>query len=372
MPKLLYTNTRNGDMRYLVGMDILDDFFLVETDGEKYIFLDNREIGVFAEKNNKAAILALPLDTILEKARLIDAQTNITNKSALQIIKNYGIENQEIEIQSSFPLEMADFLRSQGIALKIKDPFLPERLIKSETEKDVILDNLKRTQKAFLKIEEILNDAVIAEDFILYAGVPLTSEFLKKECERVLFEEGLFDIEGMIISCGPHGAMPHHRGEGFIRPYKSIVCDIFPWHRDSSYYADMTRTYVKGNPSKELAKLYDTVKRAQQLAIETVKAGVKIVDLHGKVQKLFLDSGYHVGDKGFVHGTGHGLGIEIHELPYINAEAGDAVLAEGNVITIEPGLYYPDLGGVRIEDVVYVTENGCENLTNYPKEFIIL
>lgn len=373
MAKFIYANTKNADMRYLVEVDILDDFFLIEKkDGGYFIFLDNRELEMFREKNKKAEIVALPLEDVIEKIKSLKIEeTSDENKVAFCIASDY-LKGEILEVQKSFSFAMADFLLSQGIILKIKDPFLPERMIKSEFEKEKIKGNLKSTQKAFLRIEEILKKSKIEGDMIIFESVPLTSEFLKKECEKVLLEENMFDLEGMIISCGNHSSMPHHPGEGLIRPHQAIVCDIFPWKRENGYYADMTRTYVKGKPAKKLIKLYEAVKEVQEFALTNVKAGIKNIDLHLEIQNYFLKLGYHAGKQGFIHGTGHGLGLEIHELPYINSFSKENdVLQVGNVITIEPGLYYPNLGGVRIEDVVYVTDNGCENMTDYPKNFII-
>ena len=132
----------------------------------------------------------------------------------------------------------------------------------------------------------------------------------------------------------------------------------------------MTRTYVKGAPSEKLQKMYDAVREAQEAGIEAIKPGVSTKDVHALVSGVFIKAGFEVGTKGFVHGTGHGLGLDIHEDPRIN-DRSDIVLMQGHVVTVEPGLYYPELGGVRIEDVVCVTENGCRNLTNYPKIFCI-
>lgn len=370
MTKFLYASTRNGDMRWLVGMDILDPFFLLEKNDQKYIFLDHREIGVFKLKNKNTKISVLPLEEIIAEAQKNNDQTKISNKIAFYLLEKYAV-NEEIEIQTVFPLEMADYLRTKNVKLKIKEPFLPERLQKSTEEKNIIRENLRKTQKAFLRIEEILGKSKIENDLLIFENKPLTSEILKRESEMILLNEGMIDIEGMIISCGEHSAMPHHKGEGVIRPHQTIVCDIFPQHRDSAYFADMTRTYVKGQPSEELQKLYLVVAAAQELAISLVKPGRKIADLHRQVQQFFVEKGFHIGEQGFTHGTGHGLGIEIHELPYVNAADENAILQVGNVVTIEPGLYYEKLGGVRIEDVVYVTEKDCENLTDYPRRFII-
>jgi Xaa-Pro aminopeptidase len=167
--------------------------------------------------------------------------------------------------------------------------------------------------------------------------------------------------------------MPHHGGEGPIYADKPVVIDIFPRSQASGYFGDMTRTVVRGEPSPVLVKMYDTVLRGQKLAIGMVKAGVRVKDIHSAVVDYFRSRGFETAMidgkmQGFIHSTGHGLGLEIHEPPRISL--GDEVLEAGNVVTVEPGLYYEKTGGVRIEDVVVVEKNGCTNLTRYPKKLL--
>lgn len=372
MAKLLYASSHDKDMKYLVKADIPDSFFLIQKENNKYIYLDQREIGAFLESNQDPNIQCLALEQVLEESKKNEDEANTLQKLAFYLISKHEVENEIIEVPISLNLGIVDYLRSKGIILEPKDPLIPERSKKDSQEVACIKKALIGTQKAYRCIEKILKESKIVGDEIIYEEKVLTSEILKLESERAMLEEGLFDIEGMIISSGKQSAMPHHRGHGIIRPHQPIICDLFPWHRNSGYWADMTRTYIKGQPSEEILAIYESVKRAQQAGIDFAKAGVKNVDVHKKVEEVFLKDGFDIEGKGFIHGTGHGLGLDIHEQPYINKSAGDKVLEVGNVVTIEPGLYYPELGGVRIEDVVLITEDGCENLTNYPKEFVIL
>ncbi|MDQ4106715.1 MAG: M24 family metallopeptidase, partial [Actinomycetota bacterium] len=158
---------------------------------------------------------------------------------------------------------------------------------------------------------------------------------------------------------------------------EAIILDIFPMDKSSRYYADMTRTVVKGEPNEELQRMYDAVLESQEAALGMIRAGVSGRDVHRKVSDILHERGYKtlVHDqqegtplrKGFIHGTGHGVGLEIHEAPRISPAADE--LRAGDVVTVEPGLYDPQLGGVRIEDLVVVTQDGGRNLTNFPKEF---
>jgi len=146
---------------------------------------------------------------------------------------------------------------------------------------------------------------------------------------------------------------------------------VFPRSSTSRYYADMTRTVVKGRASDAVKKLYDTVKEAQEGGIGKVKDGADGQAIHQWIMDLFEKRGYHTGIKdgrmqGFFHGTGHGVGLDIHEPPRISKAPW--VLKTGEVVTVEPGLYYPEIGAVRIEDMVLVTQNSCINLTKSPKK----
>lgn len=370
MTRLIYASTGQADMRYAIGMDFVDAFFYLETESEKLIFLDHREIGVFDEKNEKPVLKGVLSTELAKQAFELEFETSNENKLALQIIKTYCPENADICVPEYFPLGMADFLRSQGVKIQTQNPFFPNREIKNEKEISCIRENIAKTTKAFRRIEEILRASSIKDDHLIFEGQKLTSEFVKKECDRILLEEDMFNDMNIIISSGPHTAHPHHHGEGCLQPHVPIICDIFPRSRKNKYFADMTRTFVKGKPSEMFKKMYAAVLAAQQEAFKNIKAGVKAKDVHTAVSQIFTERGFHVGDMGFVHGTGHGLGLDVHEQPFINAMS-ESVLQAGNIVTVEPGLYYPDHGGIRIEDVVLVTKDGCENLTNYPKEFLI-
>jgi Xaa-Pro aminopeptidase len=370
MAKLIYANTKQGDMRYVLGMEIPDACFYLEVGDKKCVFLDGREIGAFEEKNKNANLKGILSDTIFAEARKNEAQTSLENKVALYLIKKNCSENEIIEVPNYLPLDMADFLRSEGINLSIVSPFFPQRAIKTSEEISIIEDNIQKTIKAYNRIEKILQDSSIDGDKIIYQNQVLTSEFIKIECDRVLLEEGMFNEMNIIISSGIQASMPHNTGSGQLLANAPIICDIFPRNRSNGYFADMTRTYVKGLATEEFKKMYDSVLAAQNKAFDLIASGVEAKSVYDAVCKSFIQDGFDVGEVGFVHGVGHGLGLDIHELPYINASYA-GVLEEGNVVTVEPGLYYAAHGGVRIEDVVVVTENRCKNLTNYPKNFQI-
>jgi len=174
-----------------------------------------------------------------------------------------------------------------------------------------------------------------------------------------------------IVAGGRQACDPHERGHGPLRAHEPIVMDIFPRSQKTGYFGDITRTVVRGHASEAVRKLYDTVYAGQKIAFEKIRAKVKTADVHKAVQKFFVQQGYKTGRRdgrmeGFFHGTGHGLGLEIHETPRLNATSTE-ILRPGHVVTVEPGLYYPGIGGVRLEDVALVTAQGAKNLTRFEK-----
>lgn len=351
-------------------MHITDPVFYLETDSGKYVFLDYRELENFSQESQNPEIEAIPDDPLLEKAAALVRDEPLLFKQAWLILEQLGIQDQIIEVPRLFPLDLADYLRKKGVTLAVKQPFFSQRSKKSASEIQLIKDNLDKVALIYQKIEAIFHEAVILENKIIYAGQPLTSEYLKGLVHHWLFDEGLFDPEKMIIASGRQTSMPHHSGKGILRPNQPIIIDIFPRHLENGYFADMTRTFVKGVPTKEIVRMHQMVLEAQKLAIESIQPGIQAQGIHQKVVDFFHQAGYHVGEKGFMHGTGHGLGLDVHEEPFINASSTD-ILQPGQVITIEPGLYYPEWGGVRLEDVILVTDTGYENLTNYHKRLII-
>src|SRR4030095_4690251 len=215
----------------------------------------------------------------------------------------------------------------------------------------------------------VLREGVIRGDEVIWKGRPLTSEDLKKVVNVYLTENDRI-AEPTIIACGDHGVDPHNQGTGPIRPNQGIIFDIFPRSSTSRYYADMTRTVVKGKAPDELRRLYDAVLASQLRGIELIKDGASGGAPHGEGNRTLAPQRYMTGvvngrNQGFFHGTGHGVGLDIHELPRISRL--DYQLKTGHVVTVERGLYYAGRGAVRIEDMVLVESAGCRNLTRSPK-----
>jgi Xaa-Pro aminopeptidase len=234
---------------------------------------------------------------------------------------------------------------------------------------DILL--IKEVQKA----TEVAMQAVIS--YVQETTAP-TAEAAHRLIDEVLQRYDCESPKGHIVAGGKASAEPHEIGTGLLPEGAPIVIDIYPRSRHSGYFADMTRTVCLGVPSEALGKMYDTVLAAQTLAISMVRPGVRCADIQQAVEEVFIQAGYETSGRGkefqyaegFVHSIGHGVGQEVHELPKFSKTADD-VLEVGDVVTIEPGLYYHDIGGVRIEDLLWVMPDGAENLTNFPKNFRI-
>ncbi|MDP3962555.1 MAG: Xaa-Pro peptidase family protein [bacterium] len=370
-PRLLFASSKNSDMFYGVRTIVPDSCFLLEIDDKRLIFLDKRDIETFREHDTNKRFEAVSLEKFMAKADETSSPKSRLARIALAIIRQYLPEKISIEVPCHFPLDLADALRSEGIELEVKNPFYSERSIKKQSEIDAIENAIERTRVAYKMIEEILIHSTIKDKFITYKGTVLTSEFLKKEIDMLLLNEGLLNTEGIVIASGAQAAMPHNSGSGPLLAHEPIICDIFPRDTNTGYFSDMTRTYVKGTASESMKKIYEAVKIAQETAIANIKPGVTGAEIHTLCVNSFLKVGYGVGDTGFIHNTGHGLGLDLHEGPYLSG-VNKEPLVVGNIVTVEPGLYYEKMGSVRIEDVVVVTETGCRNLTEYPKVLEIM
>ena len=281
-----------------------------------------------------------------------------------------------VEVPGYFPLFTAEALRKSGIdVVPVNDVRMTkEREIKGEQELKYMRKAQRACEHAMELAIRVIQKSSVNGTFLMENGAILTAERVKACIEHALIDVGCTCEGGEpIVACGKEAANPHSTGTGSLLANAPIVIDIFPRLKRERYYADMTRTVVKGAPKRELAEMYNAVARAQSTALARVKEGVTCKDVHNAVCDVFEEVGYGTirkgSKKGFVHSTGHGVGLDLHENPHVGDN--DDELRKGNVITIEPGLYDPAVGGVRLEDMVLVLKNGCENLTRFVKKLVI-
>lgn len=279
-----------------------------------------------------------------------------------------------LQVPSYFPIHQAELLRKRGFRIEpVPDPFYSEREIKSAEEKKSIIKSLRATEAGIQAAIEVLKRARVKKGKIFRNGAVLKSEDLRRVIEMKMMEEGAIG-QHTIVACGRQAADPHCTGFGPLYANQPIVLDVFPKSISTGYYGDITRTVLKGCASDLLRKMYLAVRKAQENGIRMVRAGVDGAKVHQTVSRTLEERGFKTErlngkPQGFIHSTGHGLGLDIHESPRVSRLS--QKLKKGNVITIEPGLYYEKIGGIRIEDVVYVTKTGCEVLTRIPKVFEI-
>jgi Xaa-Pro aminopeptidase len=279
-------------------------------------------------------------------------------------------------VPENFPLALADGLRKKGIGIEVQpDPFWPNREIKTRREVASISRSLDIAQEGMAAGRDALGRANITRDGALELdGAPLTSGRLKAIINSRIIEMGAVPSH-TIVSSGVHSVDPHDEGSGPIQAHEPIIIDIFPRSVETGYFGDMTRTFVRGRASDALKRAYEAVGEAQDLGFRRIRPGADPAAIHGEILALFRDRGFETGKRdgrmvGFFHGTGHGLGLDIHEAPSFGLRSRSA-FRPGHVVTVEPGLYYPGMGGVRLEDVVVVNRRGCRNLVNFPRELEI-
>jgi Xaa-Pro aminopeptidase len=362
---------RSPELRHEVPVLIPDAFLYAEKDGRRTVVLHSLEVPRVREEAPELQIV--PLEQLGSDELYSQGKQGweIELELALRACRELGVT--QATVPASFPVGHADHLRANGVDIAVdRDFFNDRRRSKNETEVRGIRNAQRACEAALDVSRELLRRAQANGGGLEVDGEPFTSERLKRVIEEVFADHG---VEGsdMIVAHGPQSAVGHNMGSGQIAPNEPIVFDLFPKDKATGCYADMTRTYVVGEPSEELRKWYDLVKQALEVSTAGVKPGVNGRSLYEQVCNIFQDAGYktqlnkepgEVLEDGFFHGLGHGVGLEVHELPNMGRVGHD--LVPGDVITIEPGLYRSGYGGLRLEDLVLVTKDGYEVITDYP------
>jgi Xaa-Pro aminopeptidase len=361
---------RSPELRHEVPVPIPDPFLYLEREGRRVVAIHSLEIPRVRESAPELEIVAneqLGADELYGQGL---KTWQIQLELAVRACREAGIES--AAVPASFPVGVADHLRTKGIDLIVdRELFDERRRAKNETELRGIRRAQKACEAALDAARELLRRAEPNGAGLEVAGEPLTSERLKRAIEDVFADHG---VEGgdMIVSHGPQTAVGHDPGSGQLRPSEPIVFDLYPKDKKTGCYADMTRTYVVGEAPDELREYHRLVKEALERSTAEVRPGVNGRTLYELVCRIFEDAGYktqlnkqpgEVLEDGFFHGLGHGVGLEVHELPSMSRTGHD--LVPGDVITIEPGLYRSGWGGLRLEDLLLVTQDGYEVITDY-------
>jgi Xaa-Pro aminopeptidase len=358
---------RDANMLYATGLFVPDPFIWLKFDRRPLLVMSDLEIDRARAQAPHCRVVSL--SAYQQKLRRDGVKAPRYAQVIRQILREKKIRR--VSVPENFPFGLAAKLKKLGVKVKARADFFPKREIKSADEVRKISAALMMAEVGMAEGMEVLRRSKIGRNRkLIYHNLPLTSEKLRAVIDCAILQAcGL--AANTIVAGGQQACDPHERGHGQLRAHEPIILDIFPRSQKTGYFGDITRTVVRGRANEAVRKLYDTVLRGQKIAFEKTRAKTPTAEVHSAVQKFFVQQGYKTGRRngrmeGFFHGTGHGLGLEIHEAPRVGASSTE-MLRPGHVVTVEPGLYYPEIGGVRLEDVALVTGNGAKNLTRFEK-----
>ncbi len=365
---LVADSDHDANMLYAVGMFVPDPFIYFNAGNRRYLVMSDLEIDRARKQTRGCHIL--PLSSYQKKLRCNGVKSPGLAEVLPCVLRQKGIRR--VAVPFDFPHGLAVQLQRNRISVTSKaGNFFPERELKSADEVRKLSAALAMAEVGMAEAMQALRATKIGKDRrLIYRNAPLTSEKL-----RAIIDTAIVQMNGSakhtIVAGGNQACDPHEAGYGPLHSNEPIIIDIFPRSQKTGYFGDITRTVVRGRASEAIRKLYATVLNGQQIAFDKMRAGVPTFKVHEAVQELFIREGYKTGKRdgrmqGFFHGTGHGLGLEIHESPRMGPHS-IGELKPGQVITVEPGLYYHGLGGVRLEDVAVVTEKSPRNLTRFEK-----
>jgi len=369
---LIYADSiRSPELRHEVPVPVPDPFLYAEQNGRRVAVVTAFEMPRLREAAPGLELIPperFGIDELLAEGMDRDeAELEVCVRACREL----GIA--EAAVPVAFPLALADRLRDNAVSVRSdRALFDGRRRVKNEAELAGIVRAQRACEAALDGARDLLRRASRGDAVLLLDGEPLTSERVKRQVEDVLAAHGAAADE-LVVSHGAQTAIGHHMGSGPIAPDEPIVFDLFPRDRETGCFADMTRTYVVGTPPDELVEWHGLCLEALERATAAVRPGVNGRELMELVCDLFHEHGHptqlskqpgEVLEDGFYHGLGHGVGLEVHERPSLGRSGDD--LVAGDVIAVEPGLYRQGWGGVRIENLVLVTDGGAEQLTQYP------
>jgi Xaa-Pro aminopeptidase len=358
----------DADMLYATRFFAPDPFIFLERNGKRTLVLSDLEID--RAKKTAHAHEFLSYNKFEREIQGTSKKAPAYEKVLAYFLRKRGVRS--AVVPANFPLGYARELAANKIRLQPTNGlFWPEREAKNAEELRLMRRALAITEKGMARAMEVLRASKPKGKKLFWSGKPLTSEMLRAEIDTAILRAGGLPAN-TIVAGGDQACDPHERGRGPLFANSLIILDIFPRDAASGYFGDMTRTVVRGRASDKQRDLWETVRAGQEMALKKMKPGVDGLTLHNAIKKLFADRGYPTEVRkgrqvGFFHGTGHGLGLEIHEYPRFQK----TVFKKGQVLTVEPGLYYPGLGGVRLEDVAVLTDTGIRLLSRFEKRLEI-
>jgi Xaa-Pro aminopeptidase len=367
LPKLIIDGSETcADLLYATKFFVGDPVIFLLDGKQSTILLSDLEIDRGKREAKVSEVVSLSEFNKEHEATLGKKPT--LGDTAVAFLKSRKVRH--AVVPPSFPFALAEKLAAAGIKLEPMDGHLfPARQQKSAEELKLMRRALQITEAGMARGIEILSSSDIGKGRrLIWGGKPLTAERMRAEIDSAILHHGGLPMH-TIVAGGDQGCDPHERGHGPLKANEMIILDVFPRDSRSGYFGDLTRTVLRGNASDAQRKLYATVDRGQKMGLDQMKAGANGEKIHEAIKQFFTDSGYPTEKNaagrwtGFFHGTGHGLGLDLHELPRFQA----GKLKAGQVFTVEPGLYYPGIGGVRIEDVAVVTPKGGRLISKMEK-----
>ncbi|HET6600389.1 MAG TPA: Xaa-Pro peptidase family protein [Gaiella sp.] len=368
---LIFGDTvRCPELRVEVPHSVADPFLYVERNGDRYTVVRSLEAARMSEIDG---MTVLPLESLgLDEyvADGLDSDAAMLEIAA-RACRELGVD--QATVPPAFPLELADRLRADGVALDVDRALFTAR---RRSKTPLQLEGIRRAQVAAeagtAAAAELLRAAEPVGDILHFDGEPLTSERIKQDVAAAFLANGA-TAEDFIVAHGEQTCIGHHMGSGPIRVGEPITVDLWPRDVESGFYTDITRTFVVGRVSEELADYHRLCLEVHERVIPAIRPGVTGRELHTIASEVIEAGGYptqlsktpgEVLLDGFFHGLGHGVGLDVHEDPSLDLSGGE--LVAGDVVAVEPGCYRQGYGGVRLEDLVLVTEDGAEVLTSYP------
>src|SRR5213082_1937090 len=358
----------DADMLYATKFWAGDPFIFLEQNGKRTIVLSDLEM----DRGRRTAKVDefVSFNQLEREVQGKAKQAPPYEKVLAHFLSKRGVKS--ALVPANFQLGFARALARDDVNLATTNGlFWPEREAKTDEELKLIGRALRITETGLARAMEVLKASKPAGKKLRWSGKTLTSEMLRAEIDSAMLRAGGTPTN-TIVAGGDQACDPHERGFGPLYANSLIIFDIFPRDAKTGYWGDMTRTVVRGRASEQQRKLWEAVKAGQALALKRIKAGIDGMSIHQAITELFERRGFptEVRDGrrvGFFHGTGHGLGLEIHEYPRLQK----VTLKAGQALTVEPGLYYPEIGGVRIEDVVVVERDGWRILSCFRKQLEI-
>jgi Xaa-Pro aminopeptidase len=366
-PKLIVASSESSaDQLYASGFRAPDAFAFLESKGEKRLLLSDLEVD-----RGRSEARVDGVESYSDVERSVRGERRKRPAMARVLAAWLALHKvKSVLVPSDFPLGLARALKKEGVRLKpVKGIFWPERERKTAAQVRQIEAALRIAEAGIERAFEVLRSAVIRKDGRLSLGRRiLTSEMVRIEVETAVVRAGGESRGDSIVAGGVQACDPHARGSGSLRAHELIILDVFPRDARSGYFGDITRTVVRGRAGDAQRHMWETCLAGQEQALRAIKPGRSGAEIHEQVKRLFSEAGYPTEIRdgrwvGFFHGTGHGLGLEIHESPRFS----DVEFFPGLVTTVEPGIYFPGIGGVRHEDVVVVTGRGTRILTKAAK-----